>query len=221
MVEDIEKVRQQILTQLEKMPTEQVAGLRQQILNATPEELEQFLRKMNKPAGGCIFCKIAKGEVSTVKIYESAEILAILDINPISAGHILILPKKHFQFIFQIPDEILTELFYFIKQLSPILINSTKAEGLSIIAHQGVEQNVPHFVINLIPRFSNEKIGFEQERQKKSKEELENLAGEIRTKIERQEIEKAAREEKEKQAKTKQQGQEEKEIRQFGRRIPH
>ena len=53
----------------------------------------------------CIFCKIAKGEIPCNKIYEDNEYLAFLDISPLNKGHTLVIPKKHFRWVYDVPEQ--------------------------------------------------------------------------------------------------------------------
>jgi len=58
----------------------------------------------------CIFCKIAKGEIPAEKIYEDNLVLAFLDINPVNYGHVMIIPKEHYQWFYDVPDDLLSHL---------------------------------------------------------------------------------------------------------------
>ena len=223
--EQAEKIRAALLAQIEKMPKEQAEGLKEQVLAATPEELEQFVSKSGVGGGsggegGCIFCKIASGEIKTFKVYESQNILAFLDINPTSKGNTLVIPKKHFQYLFQIPNEVVFEIFSVIKRLSPLLINSVKAKGITTIFHQGKDQTVPHFNVSLIPRFENDTLEFEQPRKKGDEKELLELSTEISRKINKEIEEEKANKIKEEQLKEIKEEEQKKEISFFKKRIP-
>jgi diadenosine tetraphosphate (Ap4A) HIT family hydrolase len=88
----------------------------------------------------CIFCKIAKGEIDSAKIWEDKEFLAILDINPNTEGMALVLPKKHFDsYVFEMPDDAYQKLMLASKKVVKILekgLNVTKVamvfEGLGV-----------------------------------------------------------------------------------------
>ncbi|NMC08786.1 HIT domain-containing protein, partial [Candidatus Microgenomates bacterium] len=58
----------------------------------------------------CIFCKIVKGDIPCYKVYEDEEVIAFLDIKPLSKGHVLVLPKKHFENIYDIPEDLLCKI---------------------------------------------------------------------------------------------------------------
>ena len=94
------------------------------------------------------------------------------------------MPKRHFQFLSQIPNEIIYEIFSFAKTLSLIMIKAMNYQGITINIVQGIEQNVPHTAVNIIPRYKDDKLNFLAERQKSSKEELERIRLSIRNGIE-------------------------------------
>ena len=102
----------------------------------------------------CIFCKIVKGEIPSEKIYENDNFFCILDISPIAEGHTLIIPKKHFETILDIPDNLGPELLEAIKKISLDLIKEGKAEGFNIIQSnkEVAQQEVPHAHFHIIPR---------------------------------------------------------------------
>ena len=185
--EDAEKVRQQIISQLEKFPAEQVKGLKAQVSAMNSEQLEQFISQNKQQqsdsenSGECLFCQIAQNKVETIKVYEDNNIIAMLDIAPANLGHVIVIPKQHYQFLFQLPDQLLWELVKVVKLILPSLVNASKASGVNIIINQGESagQRLPHLAINLIPRFENDGLKFEWERKQTKKEELAALANDI------------------------------------------
>lgn len=108
----------------------------------------------------CIFCKIAKGEVPSRKIYENKKVIAFLDVNPISKGHTLVIPKKHFENIFEINESDLKEIISASKRISLLLKDKLNAKGINILHASGKEaqQSVFHFHIHIIPRYQNDKL---------------------------------------------------------------
>ena len=218
--EQAEKLRKKLLEELEKLPAEQTAKLKEQIKTASPAELEAFVKQQAKVAkagaegtGECIFCQIIQGTIETIKAYEDDDVLAILDIAPAALGHVLVMPKQHVQFLFQLQDELLAKLSVVVKKLVPVIINVTKAAGLDIYAAQGANQKVPHLALNLIPRFPDDKLSFEWERKKVERKELEKIAQEISKRVE---AEKERKEQEEKKV-----GEEiESMVKQTGKRIP-
>ena len=133
----------------------------------------------------CIFCAIASGKLESFKVYEDDDVLAVLDINPMTRGHLLLMPKKHFQFLFQMPDELSGRLFNAVKMLMPLLINATKAQGVNIMVNQGqtAGQTVEHLLISMVPRYSDDKIILDAQRLKLKKEEFDEIAKQLSEKI--------------------------------------
>ena len=129
----------------------------------------------------CIFCQIAEGKMQAIKIYEDRSVLAVLDINPASEGHLLIMPKAHFETLEAIPDDILSLLFKLVKILSKILRQTMKATGINVYASEGKSagQRVPHSYINLIPSYDKEPVAADWQRKQVSKEKLEEIGNKM------------------------------------------
>ncbi len=102
----------------------------------------------------CIFCKIIKGEISSKKIYESDNFLCIWDLNQIAAGHVLIISKKHFQNILEIPDILSEDLLRTIKKTFLLLVKQKKAKGFNVVInnYKIAGQLIPHFHAHIILR---------------------------------------------------------------------
>jgi histidine triad (HIT) family protein len=96
----------------------------------------------------CIFCKIAVGQIPCNKIYEDKDYLAFLDIKPLNPGHVLIIPKKHFRWVYDVDDQ--AGYWTVAKALAQKMVKSLKAEYAMFVTW-GLE--VPHAHIHVIPRF--------------------------------------------------------------------
>jgi diadenosine tetraphosphate (Ap4A) HIT family hydrolase len=134
----------------------------------------------------CIFCKISKGEIVSVKVFENENIFAFLDINPLTKGHCLIIPKKHFENIFDIDKEILNEILFTAKKIAETLKSSLGANGVNLFNASGLsaEQSVMHFHLHIIPRYENDGLKMNEWWQSKVSrpdlEELEDIALKIK-----------------------------------------
>lgn len=108
----------------------------------------------------CVFCKIINNQIESKKIYENEKVLIILDINPIAKGHALVIPKKHFENIFDIDEEDLREIISVAKRMSLDMKEKLNAEGINILHASGKEaqQSVFHFHIHLVPRFKGDNL---------------------------------------------------------------
>lgn len=106
----------------------------------------------------CIFCKIIRKEIPADIVYEDENCLAFLDITPINPGHTLLIPKKHYENLYEMPDEILIKLAPIIKKLAVAIKKCVDAEGINIGMNneRPAGQLVPHAHIHIMPRFSND-----------------------------------------------------------------
>ena len=105
----------------------------------------------------CLFCKIISGEIPSYKIYEDSDMFAFLDINPISVGHTLIIPKKHILDIMEIDDELLIKMVNKAKDISKILNDKLETSGFTITQNNGSAQDIKHFHLHVIPRYDKKK----------------------------------------------------------------
>lgn len=106
----------------------------------------------------CIFCKIINGDIPTNSIYEDDDIKVIMDINPVTNGHLLILPKKHYVNIFDLDDETLLKVIGYVKQYYPMLKEKLHCIGLTLAQNNGHGQDVKHFHLHVIPRYQNDNV---------------------------------------------------------------
>lgn len=109
----------------------------------------------------CIFCKIIKGELPSKVIYEDDLIKVIMNINPSTDGHLLVLPKEHYINIMDIKEEIITHSFQIIRdKLYPLLKEKLNCEGLTIAENNELGQEIRHFHIHLTPRYPEDNVDF-------------------------------------------------------------
>jgi len=193
----------------EQLTKEQLEQLKK-FQELSPEQQQEILLKQ------CIFCQIASGNLESFKIYEDSDMVAILDINPASKGHVLLFPKGHFQLLFQLPSELLNKLFKVSSKISMYIVNAVKAKGFNIYIANGTAagQRVPHFVMHIIPRFDNDNLSFDWQGKPADKKELEKIAFSIRKNFELEKQEK----EKVKEAGKQISEQTERELKKFRRR---
>lgn len=127
-----------------------------------------------------IFSKIVNGEIPCYKVYEDDEFLAFLDVFPVSKGHVLVIPKKETDYIFDIEDQSYARMWQFAKKISKALRLSVSCEriGISVI---GLE--VAHAHIHLLPINSLEDMNFSKPKMSFSKLEFEEIADTIASNI--------------------------------------
>ena len=169
------EIKQKIISHIEKnFPEEQVEQAIAQIENMNSSQLEKFLEEnkilTSNSENNCIFCSIASGQINSVKIGENEEAIAILEINPISRGHAMIIPKEHKKQIdkkiYDFSDEIAEKIK---NKLKPKRIESSKSKFLG------------HEIINLLPIYGDETIN-----SPKKHAEFEELE-KIKTELEKEE----------------------------------
>ena len=180
--EQIENIKEQRIDQIEAtFPEEKKAESIEKLKGMDAEQLQEFLIQNNliKTEGGggekCIFCSIVSGEVPTNKIDENEEAIAVLEINPISNGHSLILPKEHISDQSKLPKQA-TELAEKVakKIKSKLKPKDVKIESSNLFGHE---------IINILPVYENETIKSERRQTKPEElEELKKLLG-VKTKI--------------------------------------
>ncbi len=132
----------------------------------------------------CIFCKIIKGEIPADKIYEDENCFAFLDIKPVNLGHALLIPKRHYENLYELPDDLLSKIAPIIKKIALAVKSGVNAEGINIgMNNEGpAGQLVLHAHFHIMPRFSND--GHVHWHGKEySKEEFSQTAEKIKEKL--------------------------------------
>lgn len=123
----------------------------------------------------CIFCKIINGDIPSYTIYEDEIVKIFLDISPVSDGHCLIIPKKHFENINDIDLETLNYIDKITKKLYPILKGKLNCLGITRTQNNEYGQEVKHYHMHLIPRYSKDDINFKPNKEAtKNVEEIYN-----------------------------------------------
>ncbi len=102
----------------------------------------------------CILCRIVKGEVPCFKLFEDADTLAFMDINPVHDGHCLIIPKAHYPTVFEIAPEAFAAASRTAIKLAKAVNAAVKPDGLNLIQSngEGAAQSVGHFHLHVLPR---------------------------------------------------------------------
>ncbi|EMD00064.1 hypothetical protein BAUCODRAFT_30514 [Baudoinia panamericana UAMH 10762] len=133
-------------------------------------------------AASCVFCKIIKGDIPSMKVFESDKTLAFLDINPLAYGHTLVIPKHHGAKLTDIPDEHLTELL----PVASRIARASGAENFNILQNNGriAHQMVDHVHVHMIPKPNEQEgLGINWPQQQGDKDRLQKLMEEIKSKI--------------------------------------
>lgn len=111
----------------------------------------------------CVFCKIRDGEIPSVKIDEDERTLTFMDINPLNAGHCLVVTKRHAATLFEADLEDLRAAIATAQRVALAIRKSLQPDGLNLLQANGAAafQSVPHFHLHLIPRWANDGKGFD------------------------------------------------------------
>jgi len=110
--------------------------------------------KRRKIVEDCIFCKIIRGEIPSFKVYEDDRVFAFEDINPISEGHTLVIPKRHAQDLWEIPGEDLAAVHLASQKIIRAIKEALNPTGIACLQlnGRGVNQEVMHYHLHLVPR---------------------------------------------------------------------
>ncbi|CEN59641.1 Putative HIT domain protein (AFU_orthologue; AFUA_6G12680) [Aspergillus calidoustus] len=130
----------------------------------------------------CIFCKIIKGDIPSFKLFESDKVFAFLDIQPLSRGHALVIPKYHGEKLTDIPDDYLSEVLPVAKKIA----QATNAGAYNILQNNGTiaHQVVPHVHFHVIPKPNEtEGLGIGWPTQATDMDKLKALYEEVKAKM--------------------------------------
>ena len=124
-----------------------------------------------------IFTKIINGEIPSYKIAEDDNFYAFLDINPLTKGHTLVVPKKEVDYLFDLDDETIGGLHIFAKKIAKAIDNSTDCQRVGVVV---IGTEVPHAHIHLIPFKKESEMSFHNKKLKLTQEEFIQIADSIK-----------------------------------------
>lgn len=124
-----------------------------------------------------IFTRIVEGEIPSYKIAEDDRFYAFLDINPLTKGHTLVIPKQEIDYLFDLDDRTLADMMIFAKRIAARIKHQIACKRVAVVV-LGME--VPHAHIHLIPINSEKEVDFHREKLQLSPEEFERIAASIR-----------------------------------------
>lgn len=110
----------------------------------------------------CIFCKIVAGDIPSVRVWEDDHTVAFLDINPLCAGHTLVIPKVHAERLTDLPAAVAGALLRPVPRLAAAIVAATGAEGFNVLQNNGrcAGQVVQHVHVHIIPRRPGDGLGY-------------------------------------------------------------
>lgn len=174
--QDAEQIKRQLIENIESnLPKEKGDVLKRQIVSMSNEQLESFLKRSGTNPE-CIFCSIASGKAESFKINENDSAVAVLEINPASKGHVLIIPKEHVSL-----ESFSPEIKKLAGEVAQILKDKLNPKDIEISS----QDFGGHGVMNLVPVHKGESIN--SGRNKITKDELKEIS---ETLIKKEEVEK-------------------------------
>jgi histidine triad (HIT) family protein len=169
------------LNEIVKLPKDaQQKKLSSFLSKLSPEQIE-FLKKSQQQQ--CLFCSIVNWDNPQYRIYEDINFIGILDINPATRGHIIVIPKKHVKFINEVEADYSKPIKKIINKLYEVLQCDT-----SVVINNGelAGQKLPHASIHIIPRYENDKVNIAWTSEKINEDELKQLSQKLRVEKEMQ-----------------------------------
>ncbi len=135
----------------------------------------------------CTFCKIVLSEIPSQKIYEDDIVMAFLDINPVSYGHTLVIPREHFADFVSTPPEILTAVVKVARKIAPSILKAMNSQAFNIGVNNGsaAGQDVFHVHLHIIPRFPDDGLKSWHGRGKYEEGEIVATASKIKMELEK------------------------------------
>ena len=124
----------------------------------------------------CIFCKIINNELPSKTIYEDELIKIIMNINPATDGHLLVIPKKHLVNLWDTDNDTITHSLDVVREkIYPLLKEKLNCEGLTLAQNNELGQEIKHYHIHLIPRYQNDDADYKYSKDIKDIEEIYGL----------------------------------------------
>ena len=134
----------------------------------------------------CVFCEILRGNEPASFTYQDDTVVAFMDVQPITHGHMLVVPREHAVLMAQVNETVAMRTFRVARQLASVVRAKLGATGVNLFVADGETafQDVPHFHVHVIPRYANDGFGLtfpDAYSQLPSRAELETIASALRT----------------------------------------
>jgi histidine triad (HIT) family protein len=100
----------------------------------------------------CLFCDIVAGERPAHHVVETEQVAGFLDTRPVFKGHVLLVPRRHVETLWELPATLLTPLFETVQRVSRAVVDAYDAHGSFVAANNVVSQSVPHLHVHVVPR---------------------------------------------------------------------
>ena len=132
----------------------------------------------------CIFCKIVQGIIPSAKLYEDDDVMAFLDVNPVTYGHALVISKAHYSNFLATPKDVMNKVMNVAQRIGQVQMEQLGAKGVNILINckEAAGQEVQHFHVHVIPRYKATD-GIKLELKQLKDVNLPSIAAEIKEKI--------------------------------------
>lgn len=133
----------------------------------------------------CIFCKLANGEIPTNALYEDDIVKVIFDLGAATRGHVLVIPKEHFDNVFSMDERTAAHVFVVASRVAKALYAELGCDGMNILQNNGeiAGQTVFHFHMHIIPRYKDDAVNIKWTAGKLDDDFAHNLIEKLRDKI--------------------------------------
>ncbi|KDN22276.1 HIT family protein [Amycolatopsis rifamycinica] len=143
------------------------------------------LRRMpaTTSTGECVFCAIGSGQAPAAFVHEDDEFVAIVDLRPVTTGHLLVLPRAHHADLASLPAEAGARMFTIAQELAAALRRTDlRCEAINLFLADGkaAGQEIPHVHLHVIPRFAGDGFVLDADWRVRSREELTEVAAKVR-----------------------------------------
>jgi histidine triad (HIT) family protein len=130
----------------------------------------------------CIFCKVLAGEIPSESVYEDEHTVAVMDINPWTRGHVVVVPRRHAENLFEISDEDLQHVIVAAKRVATKVRDTLDCDGVNLLQSNGraAWQTIFHLHVHVIPRYEDDPLQLPIRPEPAEPEELAQVAREIR-----------------------------------------
>jgi histidine triad (HIT) family protein len=129
----------------------------------------------------CVFCQIVAGQVAADVLLDEDDVVAFLDVRPLFPGHTLVVPRQHFETLWDLPGDLRNRLFEATTRLAVAVKAATDSDGIFVANNNIVSQSVPHFHVHVVPRRRKDGLrGFFWPRGKYAAGEASAIAASIR-----------------------------------------
>ena len=130
----------------------------------------------------CEFCRLVRKDDEASIVFEDDKTMAFLDIKPVNDGHTLVIPKNHYESIYDIPDDEIANVYRVVKRVASAIREGVRPDGISVTQHNGraAMQRVFHLHVHVIPRYEGQRFPRPDELSLVNRERLEEVAKKIR-----------------------------------------